>query len=287
VKEQNLIFGILVIFLAVQILGLFTASQYIEYFEANPEYEVFENPGDVSNSFMLFGYILAGTVIMLLIIKYWKNFLRYLELIVVFFASEISLEALFPYPVLDIPIAIPLALTLAIWKFKWPNLLNQNIALVFSLAGAGALLGISLEVFPIMIFAAVLSIYDIISVFFTKHMVYMAKAITERPFAFVASIPTEFVKAKKVTSLQTGKVVMKKIHTFHLGGGDLAIPLILSASVLRYFSLTHAIITSIGALIATFFMFSYVLKKPGKPLPALPPITAGAFLAFALSVLFL
>jgi len=287
VKEKNLILGILVIFLAVQILGLYTASLYIDYLTEHPEYEAFENPEEISNSFYIFGGVIVATIVLLLLIKLWKGVLKYLELVVVFVASLIVFDILFQFAVFGIPFGAIPAFALAIWKFKWPTRWNQNIALVFSLAGAGALMGISLEVFPIMIFIAILSVYDIISVFFTKHMVYMAKAMTEKPFAFVASIPTEFSKPKKVHSLQTGKDQIKKMHTFHLGGGDLAIPLMFSASVLRYFSLTHALITSAGALLATFFIFVYVLKSPGKPLPALPPIAAGAFLAFALSVFLL
>ena len=282
--KRTIMFGILGIFICVQVLGLYTASQLVGFLEENPDLEMFEDPGNVMNSFQIFGYIMVGTIILILIIKYVKHALQYLELAIVFLASEVTFEALIPYSFSGIPIAVFFALALAIWKFRWPSVMNQNIALIFSLSGAGALIGTSLYVLPIMIFAAILSLYDIIAVFFTKHMVFMAKALTEKPLAFVAAIPVKFKEARKVMSMHTGKEIMQKKHVFLLGGGDLALPLILAASIYRYFSLGHAIFSLIGALLATFYIFWVVLQKPGKPLPALPPIVAGAFLGFAVAV---
>jgi presenilin-like A22 family membrane protease len=123
-----------------------------------------------------------------------------------------------------------------------------------------------------MIFMLLLSVYDFLSVFWTKHMVQMAKAITEKPMAFTAALPC---KTKKIK------------HTFQLGGGDIAIPLMFSASALRFYGLVPAIFAVAGALIALLLLFSTVLKNPGHALPALPPISAGAIVGFAVAVLLL
>ena len=75
------------------------------------------------------------------------------------------------------------------------------------------------------------------------------------------------------------------MHTFQLGGGDFAIPLVFTSSVLVHYSLTSAIITSIGATLSLLVIFYLVMKEPGRPLPALPPICAGATLAFFISTM--
>jgi presenilin-like A22 family membrane protease len=98
----------------------------------------------------------------------------------------------------------------------------------------------------------------------------MAKAITERPTAFTAAIPC---KTKKFS------------HTFQLGGGDLAIPLVFAVSVLNTHGFWSMFFTLAGALTALLLLFAYVFRKPGKALPALPPISAGACLGFALSLI--
>ena len=151
-----------------------------------------------------------------------------------------------------------------------PTILSQNVALIFAVSGAGAIIGGSLGVLPVIILLLALSVYDFISVFWTKHMVYLAKAITEKPRAFTAAVPC---KTKKYS------------HVFQLGGGDLVMPLILAVSVMGRFSLSHALLTSFGGFLALAAVFSYVLKRPGQALPALPPISMGACLGFAVSVL--
>ena len=50
--------------------------------------------------------------------------------------------------------------------------------------------------------------------------------------------------------------------------------------------LTPALFAVAGALVALLILFSSVLRRPGHALPALPPISAGAAVGFAIAVLF-
>ncbi len=260
---------LLLIFISVQLIGLVTAIQFNKAVELGEAEPVFENPDSVSNSIYLFAYIIVMTVVLLLIIKFKKNLIYVVEAVSIFFSSWIVFDLLVSMPT-NLPIGVVLALALTAWKMKYPSHLSQNTALIFAVAGAGAIIGSSFSVLPVMLFILLLSVYDFFSVFISKHMVYLAKAITEKPTAFTAAIPT---KTNEYT------------HTFQLGGGDLVIPLVFAVSVLNAHGLASALSSLAGALIALILLFKFIMKKPGLALPALPPLAAGAFIGFALSLL--
>lgn len=281
-KKQSLAV-ISIIFLATQILGLYTAVQYDSFVKQGIIEPAFDNPESVSNSFYLFIYILVMTLILILLIKVWKKVIRVIEAMAIFFTAGIVFSFLYvpihysiiaPFLKMDLPILIDLvpitlAFVLTIWKMIKPNHFKQNIALIFSVAGAGAVIGTSMDLLPIMIFILILSVYDFISVFITKHMIYMAKAITETPTAFTAAIPCKQGKFE---------------HVYQLGGGDLVMPLVISSSVLINYGFKEMLFTSAGSFIALMILFYFVMKKP-IALPALPPICAGSLIGFAIGLI--
>lgn len=265
--EKRVMLLLIALFMSVQALGLYVGSQLI-----SAGISVVENPEDVSTSGLLFVYILATTALVILIIKYKKWLLRVLEAFAIFFASGVVFETLIGAP------GLALAAALTAYKVLRPSLLSQNLALVFSVAGAGAVLGASLGIMPVIVFMLLLAAYDFISVFVTKHMVYMAKEITKTPMAFTAALPYTPSPAE---ARKAG--IAKKAHVFQLGGGDLVIPLVFSVSVLHSYGLRAAMFAELGAAVALVLLFLSVMKKP-KALPALPPITAGALLGFLIGM---
>jgi presenilin-like A22 family membrane protease len=167
--NEKQVFAVLaLIFISVQVIGVFTAMQYMNFINAGEIQPVFQNPNDVSNSFILIFYILIMTGVLLLIIKYKKSLIRVLEAIAIFFASALVFDMLFPQ---FLGLGELLALGLTALKIFKPSYLTQNLALVFSVAGAGAVLGVSLGVTASIVLMLLLSVYDFISVFITKHMV--------------------------------------------------------------------------------------------------------------------
>ena len=267
-KKQAFVI-LLTIFLSVQLIGLVTAIQFNKAVQSGDAEPVFKNPDSMMNSIYLFGYILLITMVLLLLIKFKKKLIYFIEAVSIFFSSWIVFDLIISYPI-GYPIGVVFAIALTYWKMKYPTYLSQNIALIFAVAGAGAVIGASFSVLPVMAFILLLSIYDFFSVFISKHMIYLAKAITEKPTAFTAAIPT---KTKNYT------------HTFQLGGGDLVIPLVFAVSVLNAHGLISALSSLAGALIALILLFKFIMKKPGLALPALPPLAAGAFIGFALSLI--
>lgn len=268
--EKRVMLLLIALFLSVQALGIYVGSQLI-----SAGISVVENPEDVSTSGLLFVYILATTALVILIIKYKKWLLRVLEAFAIFFASDVVFETFIGAP------GLVLAAALTAYKVLRPSLVSQNLALIFSVAGAGAVLGASLGIMPVIVFMLLLATYDFISVFVTKHMVYMAKEITKTPMAFTAALPYAPSPAEAKRLGKEGAA--KKAHVFQLGGGDLVIPLVFSVSVLHAYGLKAAMFTELGAAVALVLLFLSVMKKP-KALPALPPITAGALLGFLLGM---
>jgi presenilin-like A22 family membrane protease len=279
-------FTIVAIFLVTQLIGLYVGTQYLAIVEAGEMDPVFEDPNAIENSLMLFVYIIVFTIAILLLVKFWKPSIRVLEALVVFMSSWVTFEFLIPITVpvggLYFSLGFFLAIALTAWKALRPTILNQDIAAMISGAGAGALLGASFGVVPSLVFLLLLVVYDFVSVFITKHMIHLAKELTKTPLAFTIASPHKFKRPKyfKVR----GKRKMKRVHVFHLGVGDIVIPLMFSISLLRSYTILNSLMTIIGSTIALTLMIYYISKKP-RALPALPFISVGTLLAFVFSLL--
>jgi len=287
--EKKTVFLFLGIFLVTHLLGLYVGSKYSKGIEAGELEPALppgvESPEAIESSFFFFGYIIIATVIILLVIRFWRNFLKLIEAFAIFFSSWITFDFLIPIGIWYLSLGFFLALLLTAWKMLKPTILSQNIAVIFTIAGVGAVMGASLGVLPVLIFMLLLTIYDFISVFVTKHMIHLAKEITKRPTAFVVSIPHKFKKS--VSFAYEKKKRKKKIHVFQLGAGDIAIPLVFSVSVLSAYSFVHGLLTTIGSVIALGLLIFYLVRKPGIALPAIPFITLGSLAGFITSLLFI
>ncbi len=276
-NKKNVYYGILVVYVLVQVIGIYTGWQYVQLVNAGLAQPIFANPSDPFNAIQLMFYILVMTAFLLILIRLKKQLIYVLEALAIFFTSDIVFELAIPFGVGPIPVGAILAFALTAWKVFRPTVISQNIALIFSVAGAGAVIGASFGMTPVILFMLLLSAYDFLSVFYTKHMVYMAKALTERPTAFTAAFPVKDTEKR-------GKITKQFSHVFQLGGGDLVIPLVFSVSVLTHYGFVSMIFSSLGAMAALMLLFFYAIKR-NVPLPALPPIAAGAFIGFAISLL--
>ncbi len=257
--KKKLFIQLIAIFLITQIIGLVVGFELVK--EGVSVGIVTENPEDVINAFALIAYILIFTFILLLLIKFLKKWSYYLfkllEVIVIFGTATIVFGVFFYYVV----IAVALALLLVILRIVLrKNILLRNVSSIIAAAGAGAVIGVSLGIIPVLLFIVMLAVYDFIAVFKTKHMVTLAKNITKKNLSFTFALPT-------------------KEHTFELGTGDMVIPLTLAVSVLASTSQSLAfpsnfvapIIVLIGSLVGLTLTIQFSSKNIGKALPALPP----------------
>jgi presenilin-like A22 family membrane protease len=180
------------------------------------------------------------------------------------------------------PVPLILVFLLIFWWIKNPIVLNQNLLIIFSLAGIGASLGLGLKPEAVILILIILSIYDFIAVYKTKHMVKIAKDMIEAGTILGLVFPFEplgFLKSTKEIKPGEGKFLV-------LGGGDVAFPLIFSVSLLKFGILKPFIVAlfSLLGLFANFLIF--IFQKERKAIPALPLISLFSIIGyFVISIL--
>jgi len=252
---------IVLLYVSIQLMGLQIGSELIGAIESGEIAPVIEEPENPATSLIIFVYILIGTGVLLLLLKFGLYFI--IRIMSFFFLLTGLLFTLwFLFGVIGLLLAAALFI-LSIWKSKNPAIMN--IVLIFTIPGIGALFGSSIAFIPALILILILLAYDLVAVFGTKHMITLAEGAKGK-------IPLMF-------AIPFGDKVLG------LGTGDLAIPLIFSVSVMRDYSFSNAIITAAGGLIGIVLLFVYILNKKECALPALPPICAGLIAGFAFSFL--
>src|SRR3989338_5569337 len=174
-------------FLFVQLLALGVGSQFVAQ-----KVSVVENSSDPANAGYFFAYVLFSAVVLLLVLKYYSGRLLFvgIEFLLLFFSLQILFSLIFANEL----VAAGVALLLTLVRFKYPQI--RSPLLLVASAVVGALLGSSLDILPAVILSALLAGYDVIAVFYTKHMVTLAKGLSERGAAFSVQITAE----KKIES---------------------------------------------------------------------------------------
>jgi presenilin-like A22 family membrane protease len=224
-------------------------------------------------------YFFLATLFAFLIFRFLRErvikgkIYKILFLLVSFFSSLIFFESF-----LSEPIPLILVFLLIFWWIKNPIVLNQNLLIIFSLAGIGASLGLSLKPEAVILILIILSIYDFIAVYKTKHMVKIAKDMIEAGTILGLVFPFEplgFLKSTKEIKPGEGKFLI-------LGGGDVALPLIFSVSLLKFgiFKSFFVAFFSLFGLFSNFLFFLLQRKREG--IPALPLISLFSILGYLL-----
>jgi presenilin-like A22 family membrane protease len=252
--SKDAFFILAIIFLTVQTIGLYIAKQLFLMGMAEPMFGTDIN--DVSSAFYLFLAILIVTGIILVILKLRKTrkLLWLIEAMAIFSTTIIVLGTLIPND------AIVIAGTILIMGWRYTHrksILFRTFVSMIAITGAGALIGISFGILPILAFITLLAIYDIIAVFYTKHMVEIGRQSMDNNYAFTVAIPT-------------------KKHTFELGNGDLVIPLAVASSILVNGAFTNNGLVAglcLGASFLGIISSIYMVAVKKIPLPALPPQT--------------
>jgi presenilin-like A22 family membrane protease len=220
---------------------------------------------------------------MLFLKRFFKKtrYLSIFEFLALFFGMIVVLDVFLDYFAAILVSAILLLIRNYLGRhssFKKILLWYNNFLLSLAIAGAGSLIGLSLGLLPVIVFLVLLSIYDIIAVFYTKHMVTLAKMFIKQKLALTFALPLK----KKV---------------YQLGGGDIVVPLTVSASfffvLIRTYPFKVAIIpiiliwvASIVGLLGTFWYLS-INKRKIKVLPALPPQAILILISIIISYLFI
>ncbi|MCD6270763.1 hypothetical protein J7J24_00165 [bacterium] len=161
-------------------------------------------------------------------------------------------------------------------RAKHPTLLNHNLFIGLGLAGISAILGLSFQPEAFVILLALLSIYDFIAVYKTKHMQKMATSMLKSGTMMGLIIPHKFTNlSASLEKVQSGKEFVI------LGGGDIAFPLMFSSSLIAVYGITSSLVVAAFAvfgILLTFLLF--LSQKKRKPLPALPTISFFTILGY-------
>ena len=228
---------------------------------------VASNPGTFLISFG------AATFLAIILVKYlsndhfWKFFFGLAAFaglfIAIFYIGIQFLPTNVSYG-LSIALAILLLVARAITERVWLH----NILIIFAVAGVARIFGAQFTPESIIFILVILAVYDIIAVYFSKHMISMAVTMFERNAFFGVVLPFELKNWKKTLSESE---IKKNISI--IGGGDLAFPLFFALSHLVYTSTLAFFIISIAVGFGVFVMhLLYILPNTKKAIPALPPL---------------
>lgn len=167
---------------------------------------------------------------------------------------------------------------LIFWWLKKPTILVYNLCIIFGIAGIGSILGLRLEPLIVIALLIILSIYDFIAVNITKHMVKMAKEMIEMGAILALVVP------QKISDFRENLKTVKPGGKFLiLGGGDIAFPLLLCASLAPE-GILNSLTVALFALFGLFFSFwIFASQKIRKPIPALPPIALFSIIGFLIT----
>lgn len=232
-------------------------------------------------------YFILGTLFTLAFISFKKFkrkgriLLKAFFVLSVFFGGLISVTFLLPeFWISDIFALVLAGILIFIW-LKKPSVFLHDLLMVFSISGIAGALGVNFDPWMVVTLLVIFSIYDFIAVYKTKHMVKMARELTKMGIISALIIPQQFSDFKRPL-----KEVRPGGKFLILGGGDIAFPLFLCASLVSQGILKSFII----ALFATFGLvlsfYFFISQKTRKPIPALPPIAFCSIIGFLITRLF-
>ncbi|MBI2660620.1 hypothetical protein HYX07_05650 [Candidatus Woesearchaeota archaeon] len=289
--------ALVLFFFMAQFAGLLIVNHYIDHkksFEAKetvmkPLPYGIERP-EVKNQSTSFIYItiaiLIGTVLVLLLVKFNKPMIWKLWFFAtVWLTLSIALAAF-----LNSVLAAITALALAILKLFKPDLIIQNISEIFMYGGLAAIFVPMLNLFAAFMLLIVISAYDYLSVYKTKHMIKLAKFQSKSKVFAGLLIPYNKGKISVDEAVKPGlKKIPAKISSQRvavLGGGDIGFTLIFAGVVMKGLMLHESILSGfLKALIIPVFasfalLFLLVKGQENKFYPAMPILSAGCFLGY-------
>ena len=286
-------------FFIAQFTGLLIINQYIDHKKTvetkavawQPLPYSLERP-EIKNQSASFIYItmavLIGTFLVLLLIKFNKPFIWKLW----FFATVwLTLAIAFAAFINNITAAV-IALAISFLKLYKPNMLIQNFSEIFIYGGLAAIFVPIINLFAAFMLLILISVYDFIAVYKTKHMIKMAKFQSKSKVFAGLLIPYErgriltkgITSQKSETKKQSGKGYKKSVAM--LGGGDIGFTLIFAGVVMKGLMLQETeLIGFLKTLILPVFvsialLFLLLKGQHNRFYPAMPFLSLGCFLGY-------
>ena len=244
-------------YVVVQVLALIVGKD-LWIHEVIPIEPVAEAAGSAL-PLVLFGLVLCATLALLILIKYGlSRFLYYfteygLLFVLVFFLMyylfpDLGLPKLYFFPP---SVYVPLITSGAAVILRYKVIQFKHVSVIVFAVGAAAILG-SLNVYYVIAFFVLLSLYDIVAVRMTGHMQKVADDVFEKGSSLMFTLRT-------------------KTETFELGTADIVLPSTLAVSVFIHYSKEPIFFSVFGALLCSVLALiglSFATRQ--KVAPALP-----------------
>ena len=270
------------IILFLQELLLFVAAQAIGLFTALKAKSILPEQGRVQVDFTLPEVIIfigVFSVVIFFLTRFFRKspvFFRAVLGLVIFAGSQ----TVFSLVLNEVIFSTLAAFLLAILVLKAKVVFYHNVGMILAVAGVGAVIGLSLTPIAAVLLLLVLSFYDIIAVYKTKHMIKMAEGMIKAQAISGIIIP-QISKDwfERLENVQPGGRFMI------LGSGDLLMPLILAASVTGLHGLAGGLTVtffSMAGLFLTYWLF--ITQKERRAMAALPPIAVMAIIGYLVSI---
>jgi presenilin-like A22 family membrane protease len=256
--SKELILILLSLFLVCQFFGLFVIQRFLRvglpYGLEPPEVEEEVVPWYIISVILLitFFVLIFQRLRIKFLLKLWFT-------LAITICISISLSAF-----IEEWVAFLVALMLVSFRLKEKELYIHNLTELLCYGGAAAIFAPIFNVTAMLIILAIISLYDIIAVWVTKHMVTLAKTQQE-------------------IGVFSGLVIRYKDEFAILGGGDIVFPLLFASTVLLEISVIAGIFVVYGAVLGLLTLALIGERK--KYYPALPFITSFAVLSFVIGYL--
>ncbi len=303
--------GLLALYIGAQVVGLVLADPF-----RTVGLQSTSNPSSVTAPLAIIALIVAAPLAILFIArkKGGLTALRQLILVGIAGALYVTLYATFsllpfpgylPFPYAAEEVVAPaLVLAGAVSASLYLALLTEPQWWVVDLVGflaAGALiaiLGISFAILPAFILLLALLVYDAIAVYWTKHMVSLADAVTDMKLPILLVMPDsagyDYTQAPAL-KVQRAQPVEERAALF-MGLGDVVIPGTLVASAFVWlpnhplvFGVGANLWVALGALAGSLLGYGVLMRLVlrGNPQAGLPLLNGGALLGYAVLYLLL
>ena len=286
--------ALVLFFFMAQFAGLLIINHYIDHKKTIETKKVewlplpykIERP-EIKNQSISFVYItiaiFIGTILVLLLMKFNKPLIWKLW----FFATVWLTLAIAFAAFINNFLAAILALIITILKLDKPDIIIQNLSEIFIYGGLAAIFVPMINLFAAFMLLIIISVYDFVAVYKTKHMIKLAKFQSKSKIFAGLLIPYGKGKVliKGKVSAEKG-IEQKKARVAVLGGGDIGFTLIFAGVVMKGLMLKEAVLigflkTLIVPIFVSFALLILLLiGQENKFYPAMPLLSLGCFLGY-------
>ncbi|MBI2484385.1 hypothetical protein HYV71_04340 [Candidatus Uhrbacteria bacterium] len=260
-----LLFWTLFLFAIAQGTALYIAHQ-IMMFELPAGLQAPVQGQDIEIVWQFLALFFAATIVLVILIRLHRGkvFFRAVFLAAVFFGLFRLFLVIFPFSLALSVAGIFLAAFLVL-----PAVWVHDFVVILAAVGIGPVFGLQFHWLSAALLLLVLSLYDIIAVTVTKHMIPLAHALIERQASFVLFVPDRLRDFRAhISRVRPGSGFLI------IGGGDLILPMILATSLTRV-SLQASIASICGMLVGIAANHVLIVTRR-QPIPALPLMVIGA-----------